>query len=186
MNYRKADDAALLVAAGGRDWRAFEEFYRRWLPSVTSYFLRRTGVREVAFDLTAETFVTIAASCDRFDPQRGGAAVWLFTVAENKLIDSIRRMRVESSTRTRLRLEPVRVADRDLELVDQLASSGDSDMERLLARLPADQREAVRARVLDERSYAELAAEMSCSEAVVRQRVSRGLGRLRSRLKETA
>jgi RNA polymerase sigma-70 factor (ECF subfamily) len=39
--------------------------------------------------------------------------------------------------------------------------------------------------VLAERDYAELAAQLRCSEAVVRQRVSRGLRRLRSVLEET-
>jgi RNA polymerase sigma-70 factor (ECF subfamily) len=39
--------------------------------------------------------------------------------------------------------------------------------------------------VLDERSYAEIAAEMDCSELLVRQRVSRGLKALRSRIKDS-
>ena len=48
-----------------------------------------------------------------------------------------------------------------------------------LADLPADQREAVRRRVLAEDDYAAIAADLECSEAVVRQRVSRGLATLR-------
>jgi RNA polymerase sigma-70 factor (ECF subfamily) len=39
----------------------------------------------------------------------------------------------------------------------------------------------VRGRIVDERQYADLAAEWTCSEAVVRQRVSRGLTALRKR-----
>jgi RNA polymerase sigma factor (sigma-70 family) len=51
-----------------------------------------------------------------------------------------------------------------------------------LAELPPEQREAVEARVLHDREYGEIAGELSCSEAVVRQRVSRGLRALRLRL----
>jgi DNA-directed RNA polymerase specialized sigma24 family protein len=51
--------------------------------------------------------------------------------------------------------------------------------------LPPEQREAVQARVVEERPYSEIAAAMSCSELVVRQRVSRGLRALRSHLKES-
>jgi RNA polymerase sigma-70 factor (ECF subfamily) len=40
----------------------------------------------------------------------------------------------------------------------------------------------VKARVVDEREYAEIAAVMRCSELVVRKRVSRGLGRLREQV----
>ena len=85
----------------------------------------------------------------------------------------------------RLRHEPVVLEDRDLQRVEELASLGDaSRLDRLLAQLPVSQRDAVRARVLDERSYRDIAGEMACSEAVVRQRVNRGLNRLRERLKE--
>ncbi len=54
----------------------------------------------------------------------------------------------------------------------------------LVEQLPAAQRDAVRSRVLDEREYADIARELGCSELVVRQRVSRGLARLRDQLTE--
>jgi RNA polymerase sigma-70 factor (ECF subfamily) len=54
----------------------------------------------------------------------------------------------------------------------------------LVEELPRDQQEAVRARVVDERDYAEIATDLRCSEAVVRKRVSRGLGTMRARLEE--
>jgi RNA polymerase sigma-70 factor (ECF subfamily) len=38
--------------------------------------------------------------------------------------------------------------------------------------------------VLEERPYSEIAGELSCSELVVRKRVSRGLARMREQLKE--
>jgi Sigma-70, region 4 len=47
----------------------------------------------------------------------------------------------------------------------------------LVAELPTDERHAVEARVVHERSYREIAAQLHCSEMVVRKRVSRGLGR---------
>jgi RNA polymerase sigma factor (sigma-70 family) len=50
---------------------------------------------------------------------------------------------------------------------------------RLLAELPPDQREAVRARVLEDLDYRELAARLRVSPAVARKRVSRGLHTLR-------
>ncbi|MGH2857792.1 MAG: RNA polymerase sigma factor [Solirubrobacteraceae bacterium] len=181
------DDGDLLRAAAGGDDRAFAEFYRRWLPLVTGYHLRRTRSRELAFDLTAETFAAVVVELQRFDPGRGSPAGWLFEIAEHKLLDSWRRAKVESSARMRLGHEPLVIEDRDLERVEELASLGDARrLDRLLAQLPAPLRDAVRARVLDERSYAVIAGEMACSEALVRQRVHRGLSRLRERLKETS
>ena len=50
------DDAALLAASAAGDEDAFAAFYRRHLAAITGFHLRRTGRREIAFDLTAETF----------------------------------------------------------------------------------------------------------------------------------
>jgi RNA polymerase sigma factor (sigma-70 family) len=177
------DDAALLVAAAAGDERAFEAFYRRHLAAVTGFHLRRTGRRDVAFDLTAETFAAVVVACATFDPARGSATGWLFGIAAHKLRDSLRRGQVEATARRRLRHEPVALEDTDLERVEELASTaGESRLALLLGDLPADQRTALLARVVDERPYEEIAATLDCSEAVIRQRVHRGLRRLRSGL----
>lgn len=182
-----ADDTALLLAAQAGDARAFEDFYRRHLPAVTGFHLRRTGQPELAFDLTAETFAALVASLDRFDPARGAAAAWLFTLAANKLRDSLRRGRVEDEARRRLGLEPVELTDADLERVTERAGgASETEVLALLGDLPCEQRDAIVARVVHERSYAEIAESLVCSEAVVRQRVSRGLATLRTRMEETS
>ena len=53
---------------------------------------------------------------------------------------------------------------------------------QLVAALPPDEREAVRAHVIEGRDYSEIAAAAVISEAAARMRVSRGLGRLRARM----
>ncbi len=55
----------------------------------------------------------------------------------------------------------------------------------LVELLPSDERHAVKARIVDERTYGEIAAELHCSELVVRKRVSRGLARLRQGMRGT-
>ncbi|MCW2983715.1 MAG: polymerase, sigma-24 subunit, subfamily [Conexibacter sp.] len=186
MNRSADEDDCLLLAAGAGDVRALEQFYDRWLGPVTGFHLRRTERSDVAFDLTAETFAAVVMSCSTFDPARGAAASWLFTIAANKLRDSVRRGQVEDAARRRLRHEPIALEDEDLERVEELASrSSEGDVMQHLKDLPAAQRDAVIARVLNERPYTEIAAELRCSSAVVRQRVRRGLLALRTRLQET-
>lgn len=53
-----------------------------------------------------------------------------------------------------------------------------------MERLPVQQREAIRSRVVDERSYSDIASELRTSELVIRKRVSRGLSKLRKQLEE--
>jgi DNA-directed RNA polymerase specialized sigma24 family protein len=62
------------------------------------------------------------------------------------------------------------------------AALAEVDVMTTMDGLPANERDAVRARVVDEREYREIAGVLECSESVVRQRVSRGLARARARL----
>lgn len=90
-------------------------------------------------------------------------------------------MRIEDSARRRIGLEPVALTDADLERVDELVGMGEP-LQTLVSELPEAQRRAVVARIVDGRSYEEIATELECSESGVRQRVSRGLRFLRSGL----
>lgn len=182
----RVDDVVLIAAAARGDHRSFEVFYQRHLPAVMGFHLRRTGRRDLAFDLTAETFAAVVTALPRFDPQLGSPAGWLFAIAANQLAASARRGRVESEARARLGHEPIALGDAGLERVEELASrSSEQELIALLAELPVDQRDAVLAHVVDEEPYRDIAQRLECSEAVVRQRVHRGLLRLRQRLEES-
>ncbi len=171
--------------AGRRDAEAFGLFYRRRVDAVLAFFLRRTHDRELAADLTAETFAAALAALPRYRSDRSSALAWLFTIAHRKLIDSIRRGQVEDRARRRLRLEPLEFSDRDIERVEQRATAAANDSAlAALEQLSAEQRAAVAGRVLEESDYRELARTLRCSESVVRKRVSRGLAELRTRMKE--
>ena len=131
-------------------------------------------------DLMAETFAAaLVALADRPPVIPGTAAPWLLTIARNALIDSYRRGKVEDAARTRLAMEPVQIDDGDIELVLQVAAETDL-LVRLSDELPAEQFDALRARVLDDRGYEEIAQRLQCSEAVVRKRVSRAISTLRN------
>jgi DNA-directed RNA polymerase specialized sigma24 family protein len=84
-------------------------------------------------------------------------------------------------------MPPRELTDADIERIEELVDAGRGiDPAALVADLPAEQRDAVLARIVQERSYAEIAADLAVSEAVVRQRVSRGLSALRARIGETS
>ena len=175
------DHTALLARVANRDEAAFDSLYTTFLPLVLRWTLRETRDRELAADLTAEVFAAAMLAAPRYRPQSGSVGAWLIGIAANKLRESRRRKRVEDSARRRLKLEPVVLTDSDLELVDELVGMDDR-LQALIGTLPAEQQKAVVARVVDERSYEDIASEMVCSPSVVRQRVSRGLRTLRSEL----
>lgn len=172
---------ARLLVAGDSD--TFVALYRRYERPLLAFFLRRTGEAELAADLTAEVFAAalVARSSYRRETPIGG---WLFGIAQHKLIDSFRRGRVDDLARRRLGMPILILEDEDLERIETAAGPQIS-VDVVLASLPEDQRAAIRARILEDRSYPEIARQLKCSEAVVRKRVSRGLARLRDQIERT-
>lgn len=185
LSNARRSDGDLLAAACVGDPDAFAEFYSRHEALVVAYLRRRLPQADLAADLTAETFASALSAAGRFDAGRsrdGRAVGWLLTIAHHQLLSSLRRGRVADETRRRLQMsEPLILHDAALERVDELASLPEG-LDEVLADLPAELRTAVLSRVVDEEPYAQIAAELRCSELVVRQRVSRGLARLRRQL----
>jgi len=177
-------DRELLAGIADRDREAFSVFYRRHLSRTVAYLMKETRDPEATADLTAEVFAAVLLSARRYRPEKETAAPWVIGIARNALGASRRRSRVEDRARQRLGFEPLELDDVDLERTVAIADKGGRVLE-LVESLPDDERHAVKARIVDERGYGEIAAELSCSELVVRKRVSRGLSRLRERVKES-
>lgn len=177
----EADEALLARAAAEPE--AFGALYDRFETRVLRFFMRATGRAEIAADLTAEVFAAALASAASYRPERGSARAWLFGIARHELADAWERGRVADRARRALELETLVLSDAAIDRIEQLGD-GDGAALELLAELPEEQRLAVHGRVIEDRDYEELAAALRCSESVVRQRVSRGLRALRSRLEQ--
>jgi RNA polymerase sigma-70 factor (ECF subfamily) len=173
-------DAALLSAARS-DPTAFRELYDRYAERVHGYFVRRTRDEDAAFDLTAETFAQAWLVRGRFrDEVDGSAAPWLFGIARNVLLMSLRRGQLERRAVHRLG-----VAERLDAPYEPTAAAPDEawadGADELLDSLPVSQREAVRLRVVQELAYEQVAVALGTSASAARVRVHRGLAALRGR-----
>jgi RNA polymerase sigma factor (sigma-70 family) len=110
----------------------------------------------------------------------GSAAAWIYGIARNQPAMAFRHRRVEDQARRRLHLEPVALTDDDLLRVEERSAVGMAVLHEAMAQLPELTRQAVMARIVDERDYDEIAVQLQCSQQVVRQRVHRGLVHLRA------
>jgi RNA polymerase sigma-70 factor (ECF subfamily) len=156
---------------------SFDALYVRYREPVLGYFAKRVGEPEVAADLMAETFARALVRYRTSAPEEPLA--WLYTIARNLLIDSARRGQVEASARRKLHLDPIVLDDADIQRIEEIAEAADL-ADTVKATLSTTEYEALRARVVDEESYAELALRMRCSEAVARKRVSRAIAHMRT------
>jgi RNA polymerase sigma factor (sigma-70 family) len=176
MDLARASDEDLLARTPAQP-EAFGEFYARNEAPVLAFLHSRTRDPELAADLAAETFAAALVSVRRYRPGEAPPVAWLFGIARNILLRSLKRRRVEDRARRRLAMPPLPISDELLERIERIG--GDERVEQMLSRLTPDQAEAIRARVIQDVPYERIAARMRCSESVVRQRVSRGLAVLR-------
>jgi len=156
----------------------FVELHHRESEMVLLFCARRVLDPEVAVDLTAESFA------QAFKGRRGfrgttevEARAWLLTIARRQIARYLKRGVMERSTIERLGIQIPALDVAEAEEIERRAGLADLRREvgAELALLSAEQRNALQLRVVEGRSYEEIAAMLGVQEATVRARVSRGL-----------
>ena len=74
----------------------FGDLVGRYQGKLVNYLYRMLHNEDDAHDLAQEVFVKIHGALDRFDP-RYRFSTWLFRVAQNAAIDTIRKRRLKVS-----------------------------------------------------------------------------------------
>jgi RNA polymerase sigma-70 factor (ECF subfamily) len=137
---------------------------------------------EFAPALTGDTLATVYEKRGDFRGTTSAEAeAWIWTIARNNVKHFWRRREVDRGAMVRIGMARQLATDEDLERIDELltgeAASGALDA--ALGELPADQRDVILLRYVDELSDQDIAAKLDVSPEVVRARSSRGLRRLR-------
>ena len=177
--FEELTDVELLMRSRD-DPEAFAAFYEQHAEPLLRFFARRTLDPEAAAELMAETFAEAFASRRRFRDRGQGAAGWLYGIGKHQLSHYFRRGAVDARARRKLGMPERSVSTEDYERIEELI-----DFEQVgraigqaFALLSEDQRDALTLRVIEGRSYREVAAALKVTEETARARVSRGLKRL--------
>jgi len=175
-----------LLTASREDPEAFGELYRRHAEDLLRYFARRTLDPETAAELTAETFAEAFASRRNYTDKGVNGVAWIYGIARHRLGRFFRSGRVDASARRRLGMPERDLPPEDYERIEDLIDFAPirGALAEALETLSPDQRDAMRLHVIDGLTYPQVAAQLRCSEANARQRVSRGLRRVAMVLQE--
>jgi RNA polymerase sigma-70 factor (ECF subfamily) len=173
--------ACIVRVAERGDREAFAALFTHFAPRVKTYLLRLGAGAETAEELAQETLLTVWRRAKAFDPARGAASTWIFTIARNLGIDHIRRSRRAPALAAPL-LAPAETPGPDtvLETVDD-----DALIDAALADLPRDQAQVVALAFFAEKTHARIAAELGLPLGTVKSRLRLAMGRLRAALRET-
>src|ERR1700689_4984711 len=96
MTVTAESDETLMARYGRGDAAAFEVLYRRHEMRVWRYLERNVGNRATADELMQEVWFAVARDAPRYLPS-ARFTTWLFTIAHNRIIDSIRTSRRHAS-----------------------------------------------------------------------------------------
>jgi RNA polymerase sigma-70 factor (ECF subfamily) len=164
---------ALTIAGSGT---SFESVVERHLDDVHAYLVYFTRDREIAEELTAETFERALRQWRRFDPRRGSVRTWLCQLARTTALDHFR------SEERRRRREGAYALDRPAEVEDGVFGGLSPELERALAGLSAGEREVIALRVLLDLDIETAARVLRVSPTACTTRLSRALKKLEERM----
>jgi RNA polymerase sigma factor (sigma-70 family) len=146
--------------------------FRRHYDEVFRFVRRRTGSDAEAEEIAQSVFADAAA---RLDPARQGSSpvlAWLYTVAQRRLVDEARRRARRGLT---LSLDPALTEAHDPQYGREVARV----LRKALQELPKSQQEVVVLRLIEGRSFEEIATRIGSTESACKMRFLRGLSLVR-------
>jgi len=170
-------DTDLVTCAQGGDIDAVGRLYDRHHERIFRYVWSCTSDRQLAEDLTGETFARMVSHLRDYRPRGVPFAAWLYRIARNLVVDHHRREAGHIS----VPLAHVEGRSEETDDMDAMVERNLS-LERLqqaLAGLDRAQREVVELRFLAGLSLKEVAQVLNRSVAAVKSLQHRGLMALR-------
>ena len=161
-----------------RDVELFEAVFRHFAPRVRAY-MARTGSAISAEELMQETMVTVWNKSALYDPSKGAASTWIFSIARNLRIDAYRReKRPEFDPEDpAFQPDPEPAADSAMETEQSAAL-----VRGALGQLPSDQAEVLRLAYFEDKSQSEIATELALPLGTVKSRMRLAFAKLRAAL----
>ncbi len=183
LKYNQPSNTDLLVeqqavfAVQSGQTEQFTVLYDLYIDKIYRFLFYRVHHKELAEDLTSQTFLQAFDKIHQYDAGKGAFGAWLYRVARNLMIDEIRRKKPTDNIDNHYDLQD----DTDIEAdVDSQLSA--ESVQKLLESLPIDARELLTLRLWDDLSYAEIADLTGKTEGALKMQFSR----LIKKLQETA
>jgi RNA polymerase sigma factor (sigma-70 family) len=187
MTVAGESDEALMGRYARGDAAAFELLYRRHEMRVWRYLERNVQNRATADELMQEVWFAVARDATRYQPS-ARFTTWLFTIAHNRMIDSIR------TSRRQLSLDTLGHEDESVIQADPSSSPVAAAVARdqataiiqAVEALPREQREAFLLQIEGDLGVEEIAAITHSSFETTKSRLRYARTKLRELLKEYA
>ena len=173
VNQTEVSDGVLIERVAARDRDAFEELYARYARSVLGLALRRIGDRGRAEDSVQDVFAAVWRSAASYDANRGPGGAWLYTIARNAIVDTLRRRPAPTVA------DPPDVASTAPTPDEEAEANWNAfRVHRALETLPEQERTVIDLAYFSGLSQSEVASFLSIPLGTVKTRTRSGLARL--------
>jgi RNA polymerase sigma-70 factor (ECF subfamily) len=189
-----SDDGLVELLRRG-DEEAFTLLYRQHQARLYRFAYHMSCSHSIAEETIQETFLTLIRQPERFDPARGNVSAFLFGIARNHVLRALERDRrftpIEDEERHAANGANGNPSGHDHALEGDDGGGTLAQMERreriegvrrAVLSLPTVYREVVVLCDLEQRSYADAAAQLECPVGTVRSRLNRARGLLLAKL----
>lgn len=171
------------VADSG-DVGAFEVLYRHFYPRVRSYMVKMTGGNRIlAEELAQETMMRVWHKAALFDPSKAQASTWIFTIARNQMIDSVRRALKPDFDPNDPAFVPDEFESADLIIERQQSAAV---LGRAMTTLKGRYAEVLRMSFFDGLTHSTIAEKLNLPIGTVKSRIRLACEKLRTALQEDA
>jgi RNA polymerase sigma-70 factor (ECF subfamily) len=183
-----ATDQEVVERARKADEVAYRELLRRYQRPVFSLIYRMVRDRELAEDLSQETFVKVLNALDRYRPEYKFSS-WVFKIANNAAIDHLRRKELDTlsleggpdaTTPERVEATALQLGDHAESPLDELeARELGATIERAIGGLRPEYRSCIILRHVEGRPYDEIAVILDLPLGTVKTYIHRARAELR-------
>jgi RNA polymerase sigma-70 factor (ECF subfamily) len=162
-----------------RDIDAFEELYRHFTPKVRAYMLKVTRDVAMAEELAQEALAAVWRKAGQFDPERGQASTWIFTIARNMRIDALRRGPRPDFDEGDPMLSPEAIEPAD---VSYQRFQEAEHVRAAISELKSDQLQVLRMSYFEDMTHSAIARALNIPIGTVKSRIRMACEKLRSSL----
>jgi len=187
------DQEVVRHAVIGRE-AAYRELIRRYQRPVFSLVFRMVRNRELAEDLTQETFVKVLNAIDSYRPEYKFSS-WIFKIANNASIDHLRRRSLDTlsldgsphaETAEAIEATTLQISDSAESPLDEVANRElGSRIEIAIQQLRPEYRNCILLRHVEGRPYEEIAEILDLPLGTVKTYIHRARNELRILLAES-
>ena len=187
---RLSDQEIVLLARAGRE-TAYRELIRRYERPIFALIFRMVRDRELAEDLSQETFIKALNAIESYRPEFKFSS-WIFKIANNAAIDHLRRRELDTlsldgsphaETPEAMQATALQIGARQESPLDTVeAKELGGAIEVAIARLRPEYRSCILLRHVEGRAYEEIAEILDLPLGTVKTYIHRARNELRQAL----